>query len=207
MARTSSKKELLLDIAEKGILVKGFADTSIDEIVFEAKISKNGFFYHFKDKNELAKALLQRYIDREDDILDAVFERGNRHSLDPLEALLYSLELLAQMMDDLPNGHPGCLVATLAYSEKLHNAEVRNLNKHAVLCWRKRFLIELENVSKYYSAQDDISLTSVSDMISSTIEGGIVLSRAMNEPKILGDQIRTLRSYIKLLFNSVKREG
>jgi AcrR family transcriptional regulator len=200
MAKNTSKKELLLDIAEQGILSKGFSDTSIDEIAFEANISKNGFFYHFKDKNELAKALLQRYIDREDDILDSVFDRGAEYSKDPLESLLHSLELLARMMDDLPNGHPGCLVATLAYSDKLHNSEVRNLNKNAVRCWRERFRIELAKVSEIYSIQDDVSLESVSDMISSTIEGGIVLSRAMSEPKILGEQIRILCSYIKLLF-------
>ncbi len=202
MARNSSKRELLLDIAEQGILAKGFADTSIDEIVFEANISKNGFFYHFSDKNELAKALLQRYIDREDEILDSVFNQGAEHNADPLESLLYSLELLAQMMDDLPNGHPGCLVATLAYSDKLHNSEVRDLNKSAVYCWRKRFLIELENISNTHRIQDDIKLESLSDMISSTIEGGIVLSRALNEPKILGEQIRALRSFIKLLFRA-----
>ncbi len=41
MARNSSKRELLLDIAEQGILAKGFADTSIDEIVFETFFTDN----------------------------------------------------------------------------------------------------------------------------------------------------------------------
>jgi AcrR family transcriptional regulator len=200
MARTESKRELILDLAEQGILQKGFSATSIDEIIFEAKISKNGFFYHFKDKNELAKALLQRYIDNEDAILDSVFLEGKERYQDPLDALLCSLELLAKMMDDLPTGHPGCLVATLAYSEKLHDVEVRELNKHAVVSWRERFLIELKRISDIYPAQDDVKLRSVADMISSAIEGGIVLSRALNEPKVLGDQIRMLASYVKLLF-------
>ena len=35
----------------------------IDEIIAEAGITKSGFFYHFRDKNDLAKALLQRSID------------------------------------------------------------------------------------------------------------------------------------------------
>jgi AcrR family transcriptional regulator len=201
MAKTSSKRELILDLAEQGVLAKGFASTSIDEIIMEAQISKNGFFYHFKDKNELAKALLQRYLDNEDAILDDVFARGKAHSDDPLAALLYSLETLAKMMDDLPNGHPGCLVATLAYSEKLHNRDVRELNKHAVMSWRQRFITELQGVAESYSIKDDVSLSSVADMISSVLEGGIVLSRAVNDPGLLGDQIRMLRSYIKLLFS------
>jgi hypothetical protein len=78
------------------------------------------------------------------------------------------------MMDDLPKGHPGCLVATLAYSEKLHDIEVRELNKHAVVSWRERFLIELKRISDIYPAQDDVELSSVADMISS--QSRVVLS-------------------------------
>jgi AcrR family transcriptional regulator len=201
MAKSASKRELILDLAEQGILAKGFASTSIDEIIFEAGISKNGFFYHFKDKNELAKALLERYVENDDAIFDEVFEKGREHSDDPLESFLFSLDLLASLMDDLPNGHPGCLVATLAYSDKLHNPDIRELNKDAVMSWRKRFLSEFEVIAKLYPMQDKVRLESLADMVSSSIEGGIVLSRAVEEPKVLGDQIRLFRSYIKLLFD------
>ncbi len=46
---------------------------SIDELIAAAEISKSGFFYHFADKNELAKALLERYLTRDDEILDEIF--------------------------------------------------------------------------------------------------------------------------------------
>ena len=45
-----------LDIAEANVLQKGFAATSLDEIIFEAGLTKSGFFYHFRDKTELARA-------------------------------------------------------------------------------------------------------------------------------------------------------
>jgi hypothetical protein len=41
---------------------EGFAATSIEEVIAAVGITKSGFFYHFKDKNELAKALLVRYV-------------------------------------------------------------------------------------------------------------------------------------------------
>ena len=37
------------------MLAKGFAATSIEELIAAAGITKSGFFYHFKDKGELAK--------------------------------------------------------------------------------------------------------------------------------------------------------
>ena len=87
MEKVKSKRELILDIAETGILSKGFGATSIDEIIAEAEITKSGFFYHFKDKNELARALLQRYLDTEEALLDDVFTRARELHGDPLHSL------------------------------------------------------------------------------------------------------------------------
>ena len=54
---------------------KGFAGTSIEEVIAAVGITKSGFFYHFKDKNELAKALLIRYVEREDALFDDLCAR------------------------------------------------------------------------------------------------------------------------------------
>ncbi|WP_416307236.1 TetR/AcrR family transcriptional regulator [Neptunicella sp. SCSIO 80796] len=207
MAHPSSKRELILDIAEQGVLNKGFSATSIDEIIAEAAISKNGFFYHFKDKNELARAMLQRYLDNEEAVLDQVFSRGRELYADPLDAFLAGLKLLAKLMSDLPNGHPGCLVATVAYSEKLYDRQVRELNRQAILTWRKRFLASLNEIAAKHPPRQDVELRIVADMISGTIEGGIILSRALNEPAVLAEQILSLHTYIKLLFMPQGTEG
>ena len=53
-------RERILDAAESAVLDKGFAATSIEELIAAVGITKSGFFYHFKDKGELAKALLVR---------------------------------------------------------------------------------------------------------------------------------------------------
>ena len=51
-------RKRIMDLAQDAVLQKGFAATSIDEIIAEAGITKSGFFYHFRDKNDLAKAML-----------------------------------------------------------------------------------------------------------------------------------------------------
>ena len=58
-ARTKGEKtrERIMDLAYESIIEKGFAATSIEELVEAAGITKSGFFYHFRDKSELAKAL------------------------------------------------------------------------------------------------------------------------------------------------------
>ena len=45
----------ILEVAEAAVLAKGFASTSIEEIIAAVGITKSGFFYHFRDKSALAK--------------------------------------------------------------------------------------------------------------------------------------------------------
>ena len=54
----SVTRERLLELAEAGVLKKGFSATSIDELISAAGITKSGFFYHFRDKRELAETLM-----------------------------------------------------------------------------------------------------------------------------------------------------
>ena len=201
MGKGATTRERLLDIAEDSMLSMGFNATSIDGIIAEAEITKSGFFYHFKDKNELARALLQRYLDREDSILDEIFDRARDLHDDPLHAFLIGLKLLAEMMEDLPNGHPGCLVATYCYVERMFDDEVRRLNRQAVLSWRARFRKTFEEIAAKYPPRDAVDLDALADMISSTVEGGIVMSKALQQPSALPQQLMLLRSYIKLLFS------
>ncbi len=74
--RSGSKRERILEVAQEAILAKGFAATSIEEIITAVGITKSGFFYHFPDKSDLAKALLERYIDHEEVLFDELFLRA-----------------------------------------------------------------------------------------------------------------------------------
>lgn len=194
-------RERLLEIAEGAVLAKGFGATSIEELIVEAGITKNGFFYHFPDKNALALALLERYLEREERLLDEVFARGRELSDDPLHAFLIGLKLLAETMADLPQSFPGCLVATFCYQERLFDSRVHELNRNIVLGWRARFRRSLEAIQARYEPREKVDLDGLADMISSVIEGGMVLGRATGNPTILPEQILLMRGYIQLLFS------
>jgi len=202
MPQASNTRSRLLDIAEAAVLAKGFGATSIEEIVAEAGMTKNGFFYHFPDKNALARALLLRYLERDEAVLDDVFARGRELSDDPLHAFLVGLKLLAETMADLPQGHPGCLVATYCYQERLFDAEVRGLNREIVLRWRARFRAILDDVATARPPREPVDRDALADMVSAIVEGGLVLGRATGDPGILPAQILELRRYMRLLFQA-----
>ena len=139
MGKGEATRERILEIAEAAVLAKGFGATSIEEVIAEARLTKSGFFYHFKDKNALAHEMLRRYVATNDRLFDEIFARGHQLSDDPLQAFLISLKLLAETMADLPNGHPGCLIASICYQERLFDREVRELTAQSVRDWNARF--------------------------------------------------------------------
>ena len=201
MKKGQETRERILRIAEAAILEKGFGATSIDELIEEAGITKSGFFYHFRDKNELALALIERHIATENVILDDLFDRAAALHDDPLHQFLIGLKLFADLMNDMPSGHPGCLIATFCYQERLFDKQIHALNQEAVLIWRKRFRRTLDEIAAIYPLRDAVDLDDVADMITSTVEGGIVMSKALKAPAVLSNQLLLLRSYIKLLFS------
>jgi AcrR family transcriptional regulator len=96
--RGSETRERILELAEAAVLAKGFAATSIEELIAAVGITKSGFFYHFKDKPALAEALLLRYLDRDKALLDDLFGRADELNEDPLHGFLVALKFFAEMM-------------------------------------------------------------------------------------------------------------
>ncbi len=193
-------RERILKLAEAGVLEKGFAATSIDELISAAGITKSGFFYHFKDKGELARALMQRYLDQEDAILDDLFARADELNEDPLHGFLVALKLLAEMMADLPATHPGCMVAAFCYQEQLFNKDVRELNTEGVLGWRRRMRERLDLIAGRYPPRIEVDLDALADMVSALIEGGIIISKAVREKEALPQQILLYRDFVRAVF-------
>lgn len=198
-AKGRGTRARILDAAEAAVLAKGFDATSIEEIVAGAEITRSGFFYHFPDKNALVRALIQRYVEADQAQLEAVFRRGAELADDPLQAFLIGLKLVAEMMDEQPMRRPGYLVA-VCHRERHADAEVRELSRQALLAWRRLFLAGLERIAERYRPRDPIDLVALADMMSTTIEGGIVLARTLRDPQALARQMMLNRSYIKLLF-------
>lgn len=199
-SRPARTREQILAAAEAAVLAKGFSGTSIDELIAAVGISKSGFFYHFRDKSELARALLERYIAEDERIFDALEAQADALSEDPLHGFLIGLKLLAETFRDLPEGHPGCMVASICYHEQLFAREVRELNARAVLGWRNRFRARLDRIVEIYPPRVPVDLDDVADMLSAVVDGGIILSRVTKEPRSLSRQVLLYRDFVRLLF-------
>ncbi len=193
-------REHIMATAESIILQRGYSGTSIEEIIGAAGITKGGFFYHFDGKNDLAKNLILRYLENDVTFFSGLADRARSLTEDPLQQLLLFLKLMAEAMEDLPGTHPGCLVASFTYEAQQFDDEVRELNAQGVLSWRYIFLEHFENVVKKYPMKIEKPLEELADMLSSVIEGGIIMSKVLNDRSILPNQLLQYRNYIRLVF-------
>ena len=190
----------ILEVAEGAVLAKGFAATSIEEIIAAVGITKSGFFYHFRDKTALAKGLMLRYLEHDKRVLEDIFARGDELNDDPLHGFLVGLKLFAEMLANMTEVHPGCLVASFCYQDQLFNREIRDLNADGVLTWRRRFRERLDLIAARYPPRQQVDLDALADMAATLVEGGLILGRVLKDVTILPRQILLYRDFVRATF-------
>jgi len=108
--------------------------------------------------------------------------------------------MMAEMMSDLPSGHPGCLVASYCYQDRLFDREIRDLNAAAVLGWRERFRQRLEKIAARYPPRIAVDLDDLADMLWAVVDGGIILSKVVKDKEALPRQVLLYRDYVRMVF-------
>jgi len=190
----------LLELAQRAIIEKGFHATSIEELVDAAGITKSGFFYHFSDKQDLARQLIQHWVDDDVAMWDALEQRARTLSDDPLQSLLIFIKLFAEAMDNLPEGHPGCLSAAITYQTRSFDPEVIRLNQEGLLTWRHRYSRWIEEVLALYDPRVPIDPVTLADHFAVLADGGIISAQIYNDKLLIGRQARLFHDLVKAAF-------
>jgi TetR/AcrR family transcriptional regulator, transcriptional repressor for nem operon len=198
-ARTATR-ERILAVAHDAIIAKGFDATSVEEIAAAVQISRAGFFYHFPDKNALARALIERQIVEEGAMLGDITARAAELSDDPLQQMLIIMRLMAERYVEVPGGYAGCILASATYQDRLFDAEVKAANRRAHLAWRDRFRGYFEAIAAAYPPREPVDAGDMADMVNAVIEGGMILARGMGDPQVLVRQVLLARVMVKAVY-------
>ncbi len=67
--------------------------------------------------------------------------------------------------------------------------------------WRALMADRLAIVAERYPARIPVSIESLADMFASSVEGGIVLARVLDDNRALVGQVQAYRSHIRLIFD------
>lgn len=193
-------RRAIMDAAEQLILDRGFAGTPIDAVLEIAGVTKGAFFHHFDSKQELAHALIERYAALDLGHLEDKMERAEELSTDPLQQLLVFVGLFREEAEELTQPYPGCLMGSYCYEAGLFDGPVMDVIRSTMLAWRERLTAKLEEVAERYPPRRDVDLASLADQITVVFEGAYILSKVVQEPAIVAEQLQHHRTYLELLF-------
>ena len=193
-------RDRLLDLAQEAVIRKGVAATSIEELVEAAGITKSGFFYHFKDKTDLARQLVERYAERNRSLLADMEARARELSDDPLHSFLIFLKLFAESTEEHVSAHPGCMVATVTFQDLMWDGQTRRITTDTVLDWRARFLRWLEEIAEAYPPKAAVELTDLADTLLALTYGGMTLAKALEDTTGISRQVMMYRETVRLYF-------
>ena len=193
-------KQKILEVAQELLLEYGFGGMSVDQVITAAGITKGAFFHHFKSKNDLANALLARYVQMDDKLLHELMARAENLSRDPLQQYLIFIGLLEEMLRGGSEPPPGCLIASYLYQLELFSADTKNAVITGFQEWERVLGEKLAAVFETHSPKLPVTARQIYDNLLALFEGGVIMAKLYDKGEVLAEQVGQHKNYIELLF-------
>jgi TetR/AcrR family transcriptional repressor of nem operon len=108
--------------------------------------------------------------------------------------------LFQEMFDALTEPYPGCLFASYVYELQQFDEDTRALIGSSFTKWRELLKEKFEAVARKYPPRLEVDAASLADAFTVVLEGAFITSKAVNDPKVVSEQLRHFRNYVELLF-------
>jgi TetR/AcrR family transcriptional repressor of nem operon len=192
----SPTKEKLLETAQRLMLAKGFAATSLGDICEEAKLTKGSFFHYFKSKEQLGKEVLERFCRMMRERLKQAPFQAKRDPIDRLDGML---EFMIQMSKE-PIAKQGCLLGSFSQELTQTHPEIRQCCAGQFQQWTEDFKRELDAVKSLYAPKTAIDTESLAQHYIAIVEGSLILAKAQQETSVVAENLRHFKRYLHSLF-------
>jgi TetR/AcrR family transcriptional repressor of nem operon len=193
-------REKILATAESLVLERGFAATSLDDILSATGFTKGAFFHHFKGKADLARALVERYRRNHARLFERLVAEADANCDDPLEATVHLLQRFEAFVEARSTPLPGCVYAACTHEGGQFDATLRDAIADGLKRWAAIYEAKFGAVLACYEPKIPISAKELAEMIVAIIEGGLILSRSYGDAHLVARQSRQVRNYLELIF-------
>lgn len=203
---TSSTREKLLQAAIHLVRRQGFAATTVDDICWEAGVTKGAFFHCFPNKETMGVEAARFWSVW----TGGLFENATYHGLpDPLERVLSYLDLRESLLEG-PLETFTCYAGTtvqecFATSEPIRTACADSITGHAAT-----LEADFELALEHRGGIDGITGASLALHTQAVLQGAFVLAKATGGAAVVREAIAHLRRYLLLLLdphNTFQRRG
>lgn len=199
-------RERILAAAEPLVLERGFAGTSLDDILKATGLTKGAFFHHFRGKGDLARALVERYARNDYELFEGFAAQADATSDDPLEVALEFLKAFERFIEAQAEPLPGCVFASYTYEGLQFDPSIHAFIAEGLRRWQALYEVRFEAVLARYRPVRPVTARELAETMVALIEGGFVLSRSYGDAHLLARQSAQFRQYLELLFASGGRD-
>lgn len=177
------------------MLDRGFAATTLDDVIADAGSSKGAFFHHFSSKADLAHSLVERYAAADVAALERFMAVAEAETDDPAEQVVAFVRAFEEAADQIMAGQASCLYVSFVYDRQLVEDGTTGVIVDAILAWRRRLR---EKIALATAARDgDLDPDDLADHVFVTFEGAFILARTTAEPTHLRRQLAMLRRLLE----------
>ena len=170
-------RQKILETAGKLIKKQGVKNTSIDQIMGEAGLTRGGFYAHFKSKNQLVSEMLKLNTG----LMRMLMEREGDED-DELVAETIRIFTTYLNPENRKKVGTGCTLATMPLESARGNKAVRK-------AYTRRFETILNEIEKGLSGNKDSKSRALTTAVLAI--GGVILSRATDNSNI-SDEIEKI---------------
>lgn len=193
--KAQATRERILAAAERLFHRHGYHATGLDRIIAEAGVTKGNFYYHFKSKEMLAIASLERHFDR---MGSAMHQRARAGSA-PLDTLLGMLDFFVETIEQQKrnDGVVGCYFGNFSLELGGEHEAVRKRLQRVFASFRAHFEDLLEQARNAGDLPAERDPEQIAGVIVSLLEGAILLDKASQEPREIRRAVAFLNDYLR----------
>ena len=152
---------------------KGYAETSMEDIVQATGVSRYGLYSTFGNKRELFEQALERFA-------DGMGKQSFLRLLEPDASLDHIRKIFDERVTDMCclEEHKGCLFIHTAMELAPQDDEIRGVLQNFMKRMSKAFSIGLESAKERGEIRDDVDVRAAGELLTSTMFGLAVLGRS-----------------------------
>jgi TetR/AcrR family transcriptional repressor of nem operon len=190
----SKTKDRIIEAASGLINLRGFNNTSVDDLLQASGVKKGSFYYHFKSKEDLGYAIIENHLRRfSDHVLGRAFSNQKNALIQLDDFLDIILELHRQR-----NCSGGCLMGNMAMEMSDIHEGFRKKFQEVFEDWRIRVAGVLHKAKLSGELSDQVEPTRVAQFLIAGVEGGILLSKVKKDIRVLENCFKELKRHIQM---------
>jgi TetR/AcrR family transcriptional repressor of nem operon len=192
-AKAAATRDQILDAAGRLIHLRGYHNTSLDDVLRESGVGKGNFYYYFKSKEGLGYAIIDRvvqgFLER---TLEPAFADTDADPVEQIHAFLDRLVEIHRRRNCVGGCPMGNLASELSDVHEGFRQRLAEIFEH----WRVKLADALERGRRRERLRADLDTAAAAGFVVASLEGAILMAKVTRDIAVLEKSVAELKQYL-----------